>query len=415
MESMLGSSNGTNSERSRFLDLSSIAIALQLALQMIVGVVLMPSYRASAEGAHASVAEMHRSSLRLLQAGHYWGSALLLLTGLLHLGALIWTGSYRRPFRAQFFGGLLAVGAAYGFQLTGNVLPFDRHGVQTASVEASIAARAPGVGSALSHAALGGSGFSPATLDLWYSLHRFGLPILGVAAVALCLAGRARLWRSWAIAIPLLPFVIGAIVPSPLGSAASSADFDMQAARVSWYVWPLHGTMRLFDSIGGAGWVGAMLLPGLFAAFLLLALAIGDCMKAWIARGVLLAFMFVMLVGTLGYGGGFAPLTGTRDPSTPTTVAPPTTQASAIDKILAERGRQRFNALECADCHGKDGLEAKGGPSLKNVWKRHSDADYYQRYIVSPTSVQPDSTMPAFPKTSPDDLKAIAEYLRSPK
>src|ERR1041384_8355524 len=63
----------------------------------LTGVALMPFYRASAAGAHASVAAMQSSApLAIIRGAHHWASAALILGGAAYLVYGLFTGSYRR-------------------------------------------------------------------------------------------------------------------------------------------------------------------------------------------------------------------------------------------------------------------------------------------------------------------------------
>jgi len=362
---------------------------------------------------------MHEGGVsHVLQAMHYWGSAVLILHSLLHLGASVWMGRFRAPNALGFYAALLMVATAIGFQISGNILPFDKHGIQTAGVEAGISARAPIVGATVSQIMQGGPALTDHTPALWYIAHRFLLPLLALVALGLGITA----WRRQSAKfnpLSLVPLgaviLLGLFVKSPFGSAASPLDFSSYDARVSWYVWPLHGTMRMLDGVhSGWGWLGAMALPGAFALFLV-ALPFLKRVPLGAARGVLGGFALILAVGALGFAGGFADLTGTRDPVAAVSNVKPGEKVAPIDKALAERGRATFNKLACVGCHGQDGAKSQGGPVLTNEWQKHSDADFYFRYIKNPTSVQKDSTMPAYPDTSQADLAAIAEFLRSPK
>lgn len=402
---------------------STAALGIQLVAQLLIGLWLSRQYTANPAVAHADAVALHAGGAdRILQALHYWGSALLILHGVVHLLGATWLGCYRRPFGPLFLAGLVILLASLGFQMTGNVLPFDRHGVQTAGIEASIAARAPVVGRFSSRLLLGGDSFNDRTVVVWYALHRFALPALALAALGMIFIGfrQTRSRPAWAFAtIPFgLALLLSVAVPSPLGSAASADDYGAFAAKVSWYVWPLHGAMRAAD-LASVGWIGAIALPGLVVLFIALLPFIGGRVSPVAVRTVVFGFAGLLLAAGLGFGGSFAPLVGTRDPVEATDSGQSGTKpggpAAPVDKALAERGRAAFNGQACVSCHGKDGATGGGGPVLTNVWKRHGDADYYLRYVKNPVSVQADSTMPAFPNLPEADLKAIAEFLREPK
>jgi len=418
---MVQSAADTNTTRSGFLFASAAALVIQLVLQLVIGLLLSFHFSPLPASAHADAVRMHAEGItRFLQAMHYWGSAVLILHSLVHLAAMVWLGRYREGDRGAFLGSLIFIACAIGFQMTGNVLPFDRHGVQTAGIEASIAARTPVVGATMAKVMLGGDAFNDGTAPLWYTIHHYVLPVLAVVAVIL-LAGWLRRkdgvrgdWLRGLVPVAVVA-ILGIAVPSPLGSAATAADYTSFDARVSWYFWPLHGAMRAANgAISGGDWIGSVLLPGLFALFLAALFFAGKRIPEKAARGGLAVFAAVLLALGIFEGGSFAPLTGTRDPAT-TAVATGSGPTSAIDKALAEKGRTAFNNLACKDCHGVDGKVGSGGPALTNVWKKHSDAEYYMKFVKNPVAVNPNSTMPGFATLSNADLKAIAEFLRSPK
>jgi quinol-cytochrome oxidoreductase complex cytochrome b subunit len=411
----------------RLLGSSAQAIRYQFAAQLLIGFLLDREYHPIVAKAHADVAAMHADGLsRLLQAMHYWGSAILILHGLCHLAAGVWLGGYRRPYAPRFIESTLELFVAIGFQMTGNLLPFDRHGVQTAAIESSIVARAPIVGASASHLVLGGNAVGPATLAIWFRLHSLGLVVLLLAVLLVGFMGRRRSayadangWLPW-LWVPLL-VAISIGIPSPIGSPATPVDYNSFDAHTSWYVWPLHGALRMFDAwIPGGGWIGAFVLPGLLMVFLLSLPWWGPRVRTMWVRGAALGFAGIFLAGTALYGGSFAPLTGTRDPQSGSDPANANAGSGGaatqpIDKALAARGRIDFNTLTCSGCHGADGATGGGGPVLTTEWRKHPDSSFYVRYIKNPVAVQPESTMPAFPQLNDGQLNELAEYLRSPK
>lgn len=397
-----------------FLAASALALYTHLGLQLVVGGLLATVYRAQVQDAHASAAALHRGAWAYAQGFHYWGSAVLILHSVLHLVAVTWAGWYRGP---QVKGYLAAVGVALislGFQLTGNLLPWDRHGVQTAAVEGSIAARAPGVGHAVSKAMLGGDGVSPATLDLWYKAHWLILPVALIVVLLLGLsAPRPKGWR-WGYLVPaFVALAIAVAVPSPLGSPATPLDYGRFDAKPSWYTLPMHGLLVWGDRlVKGGGWIGAALLPGLFVLALIL-LPMMKKVKPGPVRGTLAFAILLTAAAAFTSGGRFARLTGSRDPKDRPAVAKKTTERQ--NTALAAVGRALFRDQGCAGCHGQDGLKGVSGPSLKDVWQEHPDADFYIRYIRAPQSVEKGSTMPAFENLKPDELRALAEFVRFPR
>ena len=388
-----------------FLSLSALALTVHFCLQLVAGVVLHTVYRADLAQAHSTTQALHDGPLRFLQAFHYWGSAVLIVQSALHLAAVTWAGWYRGPNVRGYVAALGFAALAFAFQVTGNVLPADRHGVQTAAVEGSIAARVPSIGPSLANAVLGGSEFSGRTLTLWHIAHAYLFPI-ALILVALCGLGvvaRSKGPRWPALFPAALALALALFVASPLGSLATEADYGSYDAKPSWYTTPMHGFLVL------GGWLGAMGVPALFG----LALAAFPIWKPKLgtARTILVAFGFIGLVATVLSGGESASLVGTRDPKEagPTVVQK---ERGSQDEPLAAKGKALFAVQGCNACHGKDGLQAIGGPSLANVWKTHPEAEYYERYVRDPQSVKKGSTMPAYGNLTPEELRALAEFLR---
>ncbi len=404
--------------RGRLLVSCACGLALLMTLESIVGSILAASYFPTAAGAHASVARMHEAGI--LQSFHYWASALSIVVGFCLLVVGTWLGWYKSSNRGPYVASAAMFFLAMAFQVTGNVLPFDRHGVQTAAIESGIAARMPIVGRATSKLMLAGDQFGESTLQLWYKAHSLLLPTLFVLVVILLAYPLVRNRRTLSAVGVALPTVVGLVlallVRSPFGTAATPADYTDFSARVSWYTWPMHGLLHMFDSLRpGLGWIGAGIIPGLFVVFVF-SLPLWP-RKVGVAPGRigLGAFLALFFVAGAVFAGSSASLIGTRDPAEPVRVVQSSTGQAKIDPALVSRGKQLINSVGCSDCHGADGLQGGAGPSLKEVWKQHSDAQFYEGYIRKPTSVSPDSTMPAFADLKQQDLQALAEYLRSPK
>jgi mono/diheme cytochrome c family protein len=409
-----------NQERDQKIDgiaTSGVGLAAQFLLQMFLGILMSLSYSPAIPAAHRYVAQMRLDPFwAFVQRLHYWGSALLIVHAGLHLAAILWAGRTSGDHRARYLASLGMFGLALAYQITGNVLPYDRHGVQTAAIEGSIAARVPGVGPAASRLIMGGDGFSVATMELWYALHRFVLPV-ALLAVLLMAAREYRAKRDVRFdvrlaAVPILALVLFAgFVASPFGSVATAADARGYDALPSWYTYPAHLLLAAGQkAVPNGGWIGAILLPGLIG-FAMVLLAWKPVPPA-ITRYAMGAAAVLLLVGGLTSPSRFASLTGTRDPVGVKSVV--VEKAKPQDPILAAKGKVAFDAVGCAGCHGANGKASDGGPRLTDIHKEHSDADFYIRYIKNPTSVKASSTMPAFPDLKKEELSALAEFLRYP-
>lgn len=404
-----------NQKTDHVATLGAAALILTVS-QIAVGIAIGTRYVATMGGAHKSVQAMHfDSTFGMLQGFHYWASAILIIVSGLAVAAGLWTGSYIHKSQTQFVGNVFLFLLALAFQLTGNILPWDRHAVQTAAIEGSIAGRVPGVGKTLMEAILGGKGVSQSTLTLWYELHRFVLPALFVVLAIVLISSYVREREgepNWAAAAGGLAvaFLTSFVVQSPIGTQATVADAGKFDALASWYTLPAHAMLVWTDGLmRSGGWLGAVLLPGaIFAAILGIGvLKVSQQVAQWFLVGATLLFSGI----TLLHGGQPAPLTGKRDPASIATIAK---QNDIKDPQLAAMGRRVFNSNSCVACHGQDGKVGTTGPSLAESYKKRSDVFYYVTYIKNPKEIKPGSTMPGFPTLKPEELRALAEFLRFP-
>jgi len=391
---------------------SAYALYAHFALQLVAGGLLATVYRGSASEAHATTATLHQGAWAILQGFHYWGSFVLIIHSVLHLGAVTWAGWYAGKEKKGYFTALILAGLALGFQVSGNALSWDRHGVQTAAVEGAIANRIPVMGAMASKTMLGGTELSDKTLPLWYDAHRIGLAIVLVVALIIGLQLPKQKVPTWTVALSALAaLALAVLLAAPFGTAATPDDYGRFDAKPSWYTAPMHGLLVWGDRLmTGGGWIGAALVPGLIGAAMV-GLGFLKKPKPAVARGLLAGFALLGLLATITSGGEVASLTGTRDPKVRVAAVPPAV-AQVQDKVMAAKGKALFAAQGCAGCHGQDGLKGTTGPSLKDLWKEQPEASYYERYVKNPASVQPGSTMPAYSNLKQEELRQLAEFLR---
>ena len=397
---------------------SGLALVVQIIVQIAIGIFLATRYVPTLDGAHASVQTL-REQMAFVQNLHYWGSQVLIAHSLLHVLAMVWAGRYRQPYRLAFLGGLAIFAAAFLFQLTGNLLPMDRHDVQTAVIETGIGSSVPIVGGMTKELMFGGSQFGQATLDNWFFAHRYIATALALAGIVFLLLGNARAKVRASGIAALAPLVCSAvlasIVAAPFGAAARAQDYSEQATLVSWYTWPLHGALKAAAALApGMGWLGAAVLPGLFAGFLVSLPLLSKRIPLAAARAGLVLFLGIFGLAAGIYGGPFARLTGNQDPPDVRSKAP-VGGASPIDAALAAKGKALFAKLPCSGCHGANLQGGPGGPSLMKVFEKQAEPAWYKRFIKDPASVKPGSVMPAFGDLSEAELSALAEYLRQPR
>jgi mono/diheme cytochrome c family protein len=78
---------------------------------------------------------------------------------------------------------------------------------------------------------------------------------------------------------------------------------------------------------------------------------------------------------------------------------------------MNSRGAQLFRKGRCKECHTINGKGGSAGPNLTFVGNRRS-REYIIEQIKNPKSHNPDSEMPSFNTTLPEqDINDLADYL----
>lgn len=92
--------------------------------------------------------------------------------------------------------------------------------------------------------------------------------------------------------------------------------------------------------------------------------------------------------------------------------APKQPGGGALDAALVSRGKAKFGEVGCTNCHAVGGEGGKVGPDLTHVGEEHPDVQFYLGLLNDPTKLGKQG-MPSFAHLAADDLRALAEYLRS--
>jgi|GEM_PF-1278126 len=85
---------------------------------------------------------------------------------------------------------------------------------------------------------------------------------------------------------------------------------------------------------------------------------------------------------------------------------------ASLDAALVSRGKAKFGEVGCTNCHAGGGQGGKVGPDLAHVGAEHPDVQFYLDLLNDPTKFGKQG-MPSFAHLAADDLRALAEYLRS--
>jgi ubiquinol-cytochrome c reductase cytochrome b subunit len=151
------------------------------AFQIITGILLMVYYRPSTEEAYTSMAVIS-DEVRLgwlVQGLHRWGTDLLLLLVMLHMGRVYCTRAYRALRSFNWVVGLLLLLCLLAFAFTGTLLPWDQYAYWFTTSARGLIADVPLLGNFLLELLWGGEAGED-TLLRFYVFHVGILPWMTV-------------------------------------------------------------------------------------------------------------------------------------------------------------------------------------------------------------------------------------------
>jgi len=264
------------------------SVATCFGVLVLTGVLLMTAYAPSPQTAWASVHYVQFVLDRgwIVRGLHYWAAQALLVLAAVHVLAVAFAGSYRKPREIGWWLTLLVLGLAVAEGITGGLLPWDQLGWWARVVEGNIAGLAPVVGGWLQAMIGGGPELGALGLDRSYVAHVVLLPLV----IALALWGRRALalrqgWtdaaatpgdsyprqvaRNALVAVAVV-FVVFALTGwqhgAPLDGPAD--PFSDYPARPEWFLLPMFQLRKFFH--GAMEFWGTSLGPGAAAALLVL-------------------------------------------------------------------------------------------------------------------------------------------------
>ena len=247
----------------------------------------------------------------LIRRIHHWAAHLMIASVLLHLLRVYFTASYRRPREVNWVLGLVLLGATIGASFAGYLLPYDQFSVTATAIGYGILRSMPWVGATVADFAFAGQFPSAATVPRFFSYHVVWAPLALSALIALHMVillkqkhtefpargerpdpGEGRwihgipLWPEQAALMGVLFLVLVAVLallaaflpvhPSAYFGPPQPVTPDV---KPDWYLLWVYGALRLipgtlhFRFLGatiGSEAIGAMLVPGLLAAVILL-------------------------------------------------------------------------------------------------------------------------------------------------
>jgi quinol-cytochrome oxidoreductase complex cytochrome b subunit len=153
----------------------------------VTGVLLMFYYVPSVERAYTDIAALE-TNVRygaLMRNMHRWMAHGMVLTVLLHMMRVFYTGAYKPPREFNWVVGVILLILTLLLSFTGYLLPWDQLAVWAIAVASGMMENSPIVGKQVQFVMLGGPIIGPETLLRWYTLHVLMLPFILVIFVSI--------------------------------------------------------------------------------------------------------------------------------------------------------------------------------------------------------------------------------------
>lgn len=184
----------------RWLATAGLGIATLAAflITLITGVLLMFYYKPYTDVAYASIKDIHFvvPTGRFMRNIHRWAANVMVVTAILHMARVFYTGAYRRPREFNWLIGLALLVTTLGLSFTGYLLPWDQLAYWAITIGANIAQSPREVTDALGITEtfdpgglqrlllLGSDAVGPEALIRFYLLHVMLLPLVLAMLVA---------------------------------------------------------------------------------------------------------------------------------------------------------------------------------------------------------------------------------------
>jgi quinol-cytochrome oxidoreductase complex cytochrome b subunit len=162
------------------------SILLFLAIQIVTGIMLALYYKPTLEGANDSVARiMTEMPLGwLVRSIHSWSATFMIAFVMIHLLAIWFTKSYRKPRESTWMTGMMLLVVSMVFGFTGYLLPWDDLSLSATKVGTNIPNAIPVVGKWVTQFLRGGDDVTGDTLTRFFLFHVCILPLVIFAVLA---------------------------------------------------------------------------------------------------------------------------------------------------------------------------------------------------------------------------------------
>lgn len=419
------------------------ALVFVLIAQVVTGTALAMKYIPAPSHAWDSLQFINNEVVwgGFVRGLHYFGASAMVTLAFVHMARVFLTGSYKFPRELSWMSGVFLLVLVLLMAFTGQLLRWDRAGVDTVDVAATILGRTPLIGSYLMELVLAGDTLGGATLSRFFALHVivFPLIIIGLVGAHVYLvikngisepprAGRPvnkatyrawyeehlergnalffpdSAWREFTFVLLVygivfgLAFFIGpkgpGLAPDPalVGDATQPDWYFLWYYALIWYKPPILDELVLF-------WIPFMLFP----ALLMLPLLFGDGERAISRR----PWALFAVAGTFVV---WATLTafGLRPHWVPDFDTEPVPPAALADAPPAARdGAALFHERGCQFCHIALDRGGTYGPSLNDAPTRMSLEEMTVRIVMGVDD------MPAYGGIlSEGEIAAIIAYIQ---
>lgn len=232
---------------------------------------------------------------------HHWAAHVMIVSILLHLLRIFFTGTYRKPREVNWVIGTVLLGLTLMAGFVGYALPYDSYAVTATGIGFSIARSIPWIGEFASELFFGGAFPTLGSLARLYTIHVFILPALLTAVMGLHLLlvikqkhtqpGYARKMAEpgKVLGVPLIPyqallagqlfflmfgvlFLLSAFVPPHPLEDFGPPQPSNPAVKPGWYLLWVYGfrkiipsqiTFELPGATIGPNFIGGLLFPAL--------------------------------------------------------------------------------------------------------------------------------------------------------
>ncbi len=170
--------------------LGIISVILFLTLT-VTGILLVFYYVPATTLAYSTMKDLQISIPlgQLARNMHRWSAHLMVLTVILHMVRVFYTGAYKPPREFNWVVGVVLLLLTLGASFTGYLLPWDQLSYWAITVGTNIAGYAPVIGDQARVILLGGNEVGQNALIRFYGLHLIVIPLALIALISL------HMWR----------------------------------------------------------------------------------------------------------------------------------------------------------------------------------------------------------------------------